>query len=119
VSKKKDPTQDFRNVLFLIWKHLNLPDPTPLQYDIATFLDNGPKRCVIQAFRGVGKSWITSAYVLHVLRKNPDTNILVVSASKSRADDFTTFTKRLIEEMPLFQHLKPREGQRDSKIALT
>ena len=117
MSKKKDPTQDFRNVLFLIWKHLNLPDPTPLQYDIATFLDNGPKRCVIQAFRGVGKSWITSAYVLHVLRKNPDTNILVVSASKSRADDFTTFTKRLIEEMPLFQHLKPREGQRDSKIA--
>jgi hypothetical protein len=117
VSKKKDPTQDFRNVLYMVWKHLNLPDPTPLQYDIATFLDNGPKRCVIQAFRGVGKSWITSAYVLHVLRKNPDTNILVVSASKSRADDFTTFTKRLIEEMPLFQHLKPREGQRDSKIA--
>lgn len=117
MTRKKDPTQDFRNVLYMVWKHLNLPDPTPLQYDIAAFLDNGPKRCVIQAFRGVGKSWITSAYVLHCLRKNPDTNILVVSASKTRADDFTTFTKRLIEEMPLFQHLKPREGQRDSKIA--
>jgi hypothetical protein len=117
LSKKKDPTQDFRNVLFMVWKHLNLPDPTPLQYDIATFLDKGPKRAVIQAFRGVGKSWITSAFVLHTLRQNPDTNILVVSASKTRADDFTTFTKRLIEEMPLFQHLKPKEGQRDSKIA--
>ncbi len=114
---KKDPTKDFRNVLYMIWKHLNLPDPTPLQYDIATFLDKGPKRAVIQAFRGVGKSWITSAYVLHVLRQNPDLNILVVSASKSRSDDFTTFTKRLIEEMPMFSHLKPREGQRDSKIA--
>ena len=117
MTRKKDPTQDFRNVLYMVWKHLNLPDPTPLQYDIATFLDNGPKRCVIQAFRGVGKSWITSAFVLHCLRRNPDTNILVVSASKTRADDFTTFTKRLIEEMPLFQHLKPKEGQRDSKIA--
>lgn len=114
---KKDPTKDFRNVLYMIWKHLNLPDPTPLQYDIATFLDKGPKRAVIQAFRGVGKSWITSAYVLHLLRQNPDLNILVVSASKSRSDDFTTFTKRLIDEMPIFAHLKPREGQRDSKIA--
>ena len=114
---KKDPTDDFRNVLYLVWKHLNLPDPTPLQYDVATYIASGPKRCVIEAFRGVGKSWITSAYVLHCLRQNPDANILVVSASKSRADDFTTFTKRLIEEMPLFQHLRPKEGQRDSKIA--
>lgn len=117
MSTKKDPTKDFRNVLFMVWKHLNLPDPTPLQYDIASFLDKGPKRAVIQAFRGVGKSWITSAYVLHLLRQDPNLNILVVSASKSRSDDFTTFTKRLIEEMPLFNHLKPREGQRDSKIA--
>jgi hypothetical protein len=117
LATKKDPTQDFRNVLYMVWKHLNLPDPTALQYDIASFLDKGPKRCVIQAFRGVGKSWITSAFVLHELRKDPNINVLVVSASKSRADDFTTFTKRLIDEMPLFNHLKPHEGQRDSKIA--
>jgi len=44
-------------------------------------------------------------------------NILVVSASKTRSDDFSTFTLRLINEMPLLKHLIPREEQRSSKIA--
>jgi hypothetical protein len=48
---------------------------------------------------------------------NPQLNILVVSASKSRADDFTTFTLRLINEMPILQHLIPRTDQRQSKIS--
>ena len=87
-----DPLSDFRKFLFVIWKHLNLPDPTPVQYDIAYNLQHGDKRMIIEAFRGVGKSWITSAYVVWLLYMNPQLNILVVSASKSRSDDFTTFT---------------------------
>lgn len=109
--------KDFRNFLYLAWDHLGLPDPTPIQYDIAEFLQNGPKRRVIQAFRGVGKSWITSAYVCHQLLLDPSKNILVVSASKQRSDDFSTFTLRLISEMPMLNHLIPNENQRNSKIA--
>ena len=109
--------QDFRNFLFLCWEHLGLPDPTPVQYDIADYIQNGPKRRCVMAFRGVGKSWITSAFVVHQLLLDPTKNILVVSASKQRADDFSTFTLRLIDEMPLLQHLKPHENQRNSKIA--
>jgi hypothetical protein len=112
-----DSIKDFRNFLFLSWDHLGLPDPTPIQYDIAEFLQNGPKRRVIQAFRGVGKSWITSAYVCHQLLLDPSKNIMVVSASKQRSDDFSTFTLRLISEMPLLHHLIPNESQRNSKIA--
>jgi len=108
---------DFRNFLYLTWKHLGLPDPTPTQYDIAAYVDNGPRRCCIQAFRGVGKSWITSAYVIHQLLLDPTLNILVVSASKTRSDDFSTFTLRLISEMPILRHLMPSEDQRSSKIA--
>ena len=108
---------DFRNFLYLTWKHLGLPDPTPTQYDIAEYVQHGPKRCCIQAFRGVGKSWITSAYVIHQLLLNPAMNILVVSASKTRSDDFSTFTLRLINEMPILMHLAPREDQRSSKIS--
>ena len=63
----KDPLSDFRKFLFVIWKHLNLPDPTPVHYDIAYNLQHGDKRMIIQAFRGVGKSWITSAYVVWLL----------------------------------------------------
>lgn len=109
--------KDFRNFLFLIWRHLNLPDPTHVQYDIADFLQNSPRRCVIEAFRGVGKSYVTSAYVCWELLQDPEKKILVVSASKQRSDDFSTFTQRLIHEVPFLVHLKPREGQRNSKIA--
>jgi len=109
--------RDFRNFLFLVWKHLNLPDPTPLQYDIAEYLQHGPKRSVIMAFRGVGKSWITSAFVVHQLLLDPAKNILVVSASKNRSDDFSTFTLRIIQEIPILKGLKPSENQRFSKIA--
>lgn len=109
--------KDFRNFLWLVWKHLNLPQPTPVQYDIAEYLQNAPKRCVIEAFRGVGKSYVTSAFVVHQLLLNPDIKVLVVSASKNRADDFSTFTQRLIWEIPILHHLIPKEGQRQSKIA--
>lgn len=109
--------KDFRNFLFLVWDHLGLPEPTPVQYDIADYIQNGPKRRCVMAFRGVGKSWITSAFVVHQLLLDPTKNILVVSASKQRADDFSTFTLRLIDEMPLLQHLKPHDSQRNSKIA--
>jgi hypothetical protein len=116
--QERDPVKDdFRNFLFLVWKHLNLPDPTPVQYDIAHYLQHGPKRSIIQAFRGIGKSWITSAFVCWLLLNDPQLKILVVSASKGRSDDFSSFTKRLIAEMPELQHLKPKEGQRDSMVA--
>ena len=58
--------KDFRNFLYLAWKHLNLPDPTDIQYEIADWMQNGSRRAVIQGFRGVGKSWICSAYVVHL-----------------------------------------------------
>lgn len=109
--------KDFRNFLYLCWKHLNLLDPTPIQYEMADRMQHGPKRDVLQGFRGVGKSWICSAYVVHQLFLDPSKNILVVSASKTRADDFSTFTLRLIHEMPMLEHLKPTDKQRFSKIS--
>lgn len=118
MTSKPDPIKDdFRNFVYLVWKHLNLPDPTDLQYDISAYLQHGPRRRIIEAFRGIGKSWLTAAYVLWRLYRNPEERILVVSASKDRADSFSIFVKRLIDEMPLLHHLRPRAGQRDSNIA--
>jgi hypothetical protein len=109
--------KDFRNFVYMVWKHLRLPDPTPLQYNLAYELQHGTDRDMLEAFRGVGKSWITAAFVCWLLDQHPDWNILVVSASKQRADDFSTFVIRLIKEMPILQHLTPKEGQRDSKVS--
>jgi len=107
----------FKNFLYLAWKHLQLPPPTKIQYQMADYLQYGPKRSCIQAFRGAGKSWITSAFACWNWLMDPQKNILVVSASKTRADDFSTFTQRLIHELPILEHLKPNDDQRSSKVS--
>ena len=50
---------------------------------------------------------------------DPQIKILVVSAGKERADAFSIFVKKLIEEIPMLQHLKAdkNKGQRDSNVA--
>lgn len=113
----ENPLSDFRAFLCLAWKHLNLPQPTAVQLDIAYQLQYGPRRQVIEAFRGAGKSWITAVFVVWLLYRDPQLNILVVSASKNRADDFSTFAQRLIHEMDVVRHLRPKPGQRFSKVA--
>lgn len=116
-TRKKHPAQeDFRKFVYMVWKHLGLPDPTPVQYDIAHYLQHGPTRSVIEAFRGVGKSWLTAAFVCWLLWNDPQLKILVVSASKDRADLFSMFVKRLIADMPELQHLQARPGQLDSML---
>ena len=117
IDNRHPVLKDFRVFTHVIWNHLNLPIPTPVQNDICTYLQHGPKRSIIEAFRGVGKSFLTSAFVCWVLLNDPQKKILVVSASKERADAFSTFVKRLINEVEILQHLRPKEGQRDSVIA--
>ena len=92
---------DFRVFLSLVWRELNLPKPTRAQLGIAKYLQHGSKRIQISAFRGVGKSWITAAYVLWELYCNPDKKIMVISASKERADNFSIFVQKLIMDQLL------------------
>ena len=117
MDKMPEQLKDFRNFMYIVWKHLNLPDPTPVQYDMADYIQNCPRRAIIEAFRGVGKSYITAAFVVHQLLLDPQKKFMVVSASKQRADDFSTFTQRLILELPICQHLIATSEQRWSKIA--
>jgi len=113
---RDDRLRDFRNFVFLVWQHLGLPAPTPAQYDIAYNLQHGPRSFIIEAFRGIGKSFLTAAYVLWRLYWNPQLKFLVVSASKDRADAFSIFSRRLISEIPQLHFLKPGDGQRDSTV---
>jgi hypothetical protein len=110
-----DPLSDFRNFLSLAWKVLGLPKVSRRQLAIAHFLqyERNPRK-MIKALRGIGKSWIAAAFVVWALKYRPHFNILVVSGSKAKADQFTTFALRLIREVPVLQHLIPRDGQRSS-----
>ena len=107
--------KDFRKFVFVIHKELNMQTPTPLQYDMCNVLQSGEKRLIIEAFRGCGKSHITSLYCLWQLYRNPNLRVLIVSASADRSYTFTTFIQKLILQIPLLKHLKPKSSQRSSK----
>ena len=109
---------DFKVFLTLVWRELDLPKPTRAQLAIADYLQHGPKRLQISAFRGVGKSWITAAFVLWTLFVDPDRKIMVISASKERADNFSIFCQKLILDIDWLSHLRPRnDDQRWSRIS--
>ena len=111
-------TESFPIFLSLVWKSLDLPRPTRAQLAIAEYLQNGPKRLQIQAFRGLGKSWIAAAFVMWTLWNDRDKKILVVSASKQRADDFTIFIQKCILEFDWMVHMRPvDDDQRWSRVS--
>ena len=110
--------EDFKLFLQALWSQLDLPSPTRAQYAIADYLQNGPKRLQIQAFRGVGKSWITGAFVLWTLFNDPERKIMIISASKERADNMSIFLQKLIIETPWLSHLQPKsDDSRWSRIS--
>ncbi len=126
MNKKQPPSrpveeqlsESFPLFLSLVWKSLDLPSPTRAQLAIAQYLQSGPKRLQIQAFRGLGKSWIAAAFVLWTLWNDRDKKILVISASKQRADDFTIFTQKCILEFDWLAHLRPvDDDQRWSRVS--
>ena len=102
---------DFKLFLQALWQQLDLPSPTRAQYAIADYLQHGPKRLQIQAFRGVGKSWITGAFVLWTLFNDPEKKIMIISASKERADNMSIFLQKLIIETPWLAHLRPKADE--------
>lgn len=108
---------DFRQFLILLWQHLLGVDPTPAMLDMAWYLQHGPNRSIIMAFRGFSKSWITGAYALWRLYCDPQEKVLVVSGSLPKATANTNWCLMLIHTWPLLAHLKPKANQRQSSRA--
>jgi hypothetical protein len=106
--------------LWYVWTRLLLlPQPTRVQLDIARFLVGGPKRRFIQAFRGVGKTFLTAAYVVWKLWNNPDLKIMIVSANEAFANEIASFIKQIIDHDAgdeLWAELRAKPGQRQSTL---
>lgn len=97
---------------------MDLPTPTRAQLAMARYLQYGGKRIQLQCFRGLGKSWVTAAFVLWNLFCDRDKKIMVVSASKQRADDFSIFCQKVIIDVVWLNHLAPQDDdQRWSRVS--
>lgn len=98
---------DFRYFVFIVWYEIGLPAPTPIQLDMANTLQNPPSdRYIIQGFRGVAKSFLTCAYAVWLLWKNPLLKILITSASKDRADANAIFIRKIINTLDFLECLR-------------
>ncbi len=110
----------FLKFLWYVWTRLLLlPRPTRVQIDIAKFLVSGGRRRFIQAFRGVGKTFLTAAYVVWRLWNNPDLKVMIVSANETLAAEITAFIKQIIDHEAgdeLWPELRARPGQRNSTL---
>ena len=108
--------QHFWAFVYIVWKSIGLPNPTPIQVDIAQYLQNLPSdRIVIQGFRGVAKSFLTCAYAVWRLWPNRDLKVLIISASRDRADDNARFIKSIIRTLPFLADMKADKSQLDTQ----
>lgn len=117
---------DFPTVLYLVWLHLGFSPPDDVQLDLARFLQYGPEgfdindpksmRQIIQAFRGVGKTWVTACFVCWCLLMDKDLRILICSKSGGYAEEIAKFIRQLINEVPIFQDLDPSQSARNTTL---
>jgi hypothetical protein len=105
----------FKNFAFLAFDFLNLK-PSKLQYEFCDVLQYGPRRQILEAWRGFSKSYITAIYCLWTLYWNPSYNILIVSASKNRSDSFSQFCFKLLKGVPQLNWMLPTDDQRFSAL---
>ena len=91
---------------------------TPVQAQICEYIEKGPKRRVISAFRGCGKSTLASMLVLFKLYLNPDEKVLIISASMSRSEAMSAWILKTIVDIPWLRHMQPDSHDgRYSRIA--
>lgn len=131
--------KDFKYFLYIVWKYLNLPAPTGIQYDVADYLqgnrsyidlsdsdiavedltgdDNGAGS-IVCAYRSFGKSWITGAYCVWLLLRIPHLEITVFSASEKKCTAFISFVLNVLKVIPFCNHLLPGKDNVKNKFLI-
>ena len=96
-----------------LWQAVGLPGIAQHQLDMADWLQNGPSRRGVRAFRGASKTWVTIGFCLFRLFRNPQAErVTVISKSLQHSKDSLYLARRWIGVVPFLQHLEPRVGNR-------
>lgn len=117
--QKQKLRNNFKNFLYVVFQHINLPSPTEIQYAIADELQHRESDLIINGFRGVAKSTITGIYDAWLLDRDPEnTQILYVGANQEEAKKFMRFTRGLFEIVPFLNYLIPdAKTQKDNALS--
>lgn len=106
VFSMREIQNSFPKYLILKWQFLGLSHPTSLQMEIADYLQFSPDRRIIEAFRGIGKTWITASYCEWRWLKDRDYKFIICSGNAKFAGEITAFIKKCIEEFDVLACLR-------------
>lgn len=104
----------FHNFIVFVchcFAYLNLPRPSYNQLLMAKHVSDvsNPFR-MLMAMRGLSKSLMSQLYAVWRLYRDLDEHILVMSASATRAKNFTSFMQKVIRMLPCTSHMTPRHN---------
>lgn len=88
-------------------------DCTPLQLDIAMYLEFGPTYRMIQAQRGQAKTTITAAYAVWRIIHKPNCRVLIVSSGGPLATQISNWVIQIIEGMDILECLRADSAHGD------
>ena len=110
--------KDFQAFAELGMRYLGFP-LSPLQSDIAEYMQFGHKYRMVQAQRGEAKTTLAALYCVWQLIQDPSYRILIVSAGGKQASDISLLITRIINHWHLLCWMRPDTtlGDRDSSIS--
>lgn len=117
---------DFGYFVYALWQidpSQDLPPnctPHAVQYDICKWLQKGPNRRIVRGFRGLSKSWLTVAYALWRLLRNPNEKVMLCSETEGFAKKLLHMLRFWIDEVWFLNHLAPQrhnDHYRDNRLA--
>lgn len=86
---------------------------SPMQRDIARYMQYGPRKAMVQAQRGEAKSTLAALFAVWKLIQDQSTRVLVVSAGEDQASDVATLIIRVIEQWHILCWLRPDKARGD------
>lgn len=86
---------------------------TPMQRDIARYMQHGPRKCMVQAQRGEAKSTLAALYAVWCLVHDQTFRVLIVSGGEKQASEVALMVIRLIEQWHLLCWLRPDKSKGD------
>lgn len=93
-------------------------EPTDMQFDIANFLQTGPRFSMIQAQRGEAKTTITGCFAVWCLIHNPQENILIISAGGKMSAQVANWVISIINGMPTLECMVPDKSHTTTRTSV-